>query len=263
MEELTDRIRSELAADELPDADADDLLRACAVLLLTKGPLVTAEDMHNAWAAWAAMREPGHDALVPYVDLPGDVTQPGRPYLDAIRRVADSPISGTFARTLLPYGIPVEDKDRDRLFELYKIVVTSSEALVGRRQAFNTFFITIQGALVAVAGLLLRGSGQVQSKAVALTALAIVGGVIAYSWGSLLRSYGQLNGGKFKVINTLERLFPAAIYTAEWKALGEGRDPAIYRPFTAREAWVPRAFQLIYGLTAILGLLFALGLLKP
>lgn len=164
--------------------------------------------MHNAWAAWAAMREPGHDALVPYADLPGDVAQPGRPYLDAIRRVADSSISGSFAQTLLPYGIPVEDKDRDRLFELYKIVVTSWEALVGRRQAFNTFFITIQGALVAVAGLLLRGSGQVQSKAVALTALAIVGGVIAYSWGSLLRSYGQLNGGKFKVINTLEWLSP-------------------------------------------------------
>ena len=112
MEELTDRIRSELAADELPDADAGDLLRACAVLVLAKGPLVTAEDMHNAWAAWAAIREPGHDALVPYADLPDDAAQPGRPYLDAIRRVVDSSISGSFAQILLPYGIPVEDKDR-------------------------------------------------------------------------------------------------------------------------------------------------------
>ncbi len=43
---------------------------------------------------------------------------------------------------LFPQGIPTDDKQIDRMFELYKIMVTSSEALVGRRQGVNTFFLT-------------------------------------------------------------------------------------------------------------------------
>lgn len=62
----------------------------------------------------------------------------------------------------------------------------------------------------------------------------------------LLVSFGQLNTGKFAVINELEKYLAAAVYSAEWVALGEGKDPRKYRSFTKREVWVPRVFVTAY-----------------
>jgi len=62
------------------------------------------------------------------------------------------------------------------------------------------------------------------------------------------------------VINTIEGYLKAAIYAAEWEALGRGEDPKVYRPFTSREIWVPNAFLALYVLTALATGLFALGI---
>jgi hypothetical protein len=270
IDEIAEEIRSEVTSG-LPDVDTTDLFRGYAVLLLAKGRSVTAEDVHNAWSAWSANHAPDHESLVPFTQLSREIAKADQPFVDAIHRVAAGrglsgppPTSAddAFMRTLMPNGYPTEDKDRERLFEQYKTMVASSESLIGRRQAVNTFFITIQGALVAGVGLLLRGGDHPQQKGTALCALAIAGAVIAYSWGTLLRSLQQLHAGKFKVIDALERFSPAAIYRAEWKALGEGKDPKIYRSFTSREIWIPWAFLIMYGATASVGLLFATGLVK-
>ncbi len=45
-----------------------------------------------------------------------------------------------------------------------------------------------------------------------LLVLTITGGILAGAWRSLLLSFGQLNTGKFAVINRIERLLPVAIY---------------------------------------------------
>lgn len=76
--------------------------------------------------------------------------------------------------------------------------------------------------------------------------LALTGVVLAMAWRSLIRSAGQLNTGKFVVINRIEKLLPVAVYLAEWKALEEGKNPSKYQTFTSRETWVPTTFQVIY-----------------
>ncbi len=113
---------------------------------------------------------------------------------------------------LFPQGIPTDEKQIDRMFELYKIMVTSSEALVGRRQGVNTFFLTINGALLTAAGLVLSNGNDTRVQAGGLLVLTITGGILAGAWRSLLLSFGQLNTGKFAVINRIERLLPVAIY---------------------------------------------------
>ena len=72
---------------EVPE-DADDLFLLYAVLLRAKGPAVTAADVHDAWVAWTAGREPHHSALVPYEDLPIETRAEDEPFADAIRRAA-------------------------------------------------------------------------------------------------------------------------------------------------------------------------------
>jgi hypothetical protein len=74
-------------------------------------------------------------------------------------------------------------------------------------------------------------------------------------------SFGQLNRGKFQVINTLERYLKTAIYAAEWEALGRGEDPKVYRSFTSREIWVPNALLALHILAALAALLVVFGYL--
>ncbi|MFM7527417.1 MAG: hypothetical protein ACKO63_02795 [Nodosilinea sp.] len=74
-----------------------------------------------------------------------------------------------------------------------------------------------------------------------------------------MRNYRLLNRGKYAVILDLETLLPAAPYAAEWKALGEGKDPRRYLPLTHVENWVPRLFGLLYLLLLLAVLLGGQG----
>lgn len=165
-----------------------------------------------------------------------------------------------FDDELFPSGDPPES-DRDFVYDLYKLMVASSEALVSRRQGVNTFFLTANGALLTAIGFFVgRGSGHGTLIALAMVVLTITGGALCIAWQSLLRSFGQLNRGKFAIINRLEREFPVAVYAAEWKALGEGKNPRVYRSFTSREIWVPRALLCVYVVAAVIAAVIAIKL---
>lgn len=158
---------------------------------------------------------------------------------------------------LFPGGIPSSEEDLRRTMELYKLMVASSESLVARRQGVNTFFLTINGAILTAAGLIISTQSDARLQAVGLTVLTVTGAVLALAWRSLIRSFGQLNAGKFAVINRIEELLPVAIYQAEWTALEEGRNPKTYRTFTSREVWTPWTFFAIYCASALAALLAA------
>jgi hypothetical protein len=81
-------IRSAVPPESLPAEDTDELFLIYAVLALAKGLDVEARDIHNAWAAWMSTRDPTHESLVPYDDLPPDVRREDDPYLVAVRSVA-------------------------------------------------------------------------------------------------------------------------------------------------------------------------------
>lgn len=157
----------------------------------------------------------------------------------------------------------LSEQQMQTVFELYKLIVGTSEALVGRRQGVNTFFLTLNGALLTGIGLVLQGGGAQRLVAGGILVIALAGGILSVAWHSLLQSFGQLNSGKFAVINRLEQILPAAIFTAEWKALAEGRNKKVYRTFTSREAWAPRTTGFVYLLVVVLSGLVALGCWKP
>ncbi len=164
---------------------------------------------------------------------------------------------------LLPEGEPESEEERARIFDLYKLMVGTSEALVGRRQGLNTFFLTLNGALLTGIGLIIQGGGEKRLVAGGILIIALAGGILSIAWQSLLKSFGQLNTGKFAVINRLEKLLPAAIFAAEWKALAEGKNKRIYRSFTNREAWAPKTTFGVYAVVAVLSALVLFGCWKP
>ena len=88
LDNLAARIRAAVPADKLPDDDTRALFRTYAVLLLAKGDAVDASDVHNAWSAWMLDRDPTHESLVPFDELPADASRQDEPYLAAIRHAA-------------------------------------------------------------------------------------------------------------------------------------------------------------------------------
>ena len=261
-------IRKHIPPDKLPDEDVSTLLCLYAVLLRAKGVAVTQVDVHDAWSAWMSNRQPDHESLVPHSDLAYDVQKEDQVFVDAIRaaaqEVAESASKGDkFSAVLFPYGPPNHDAAKAQALDLYKIMVGSSESLVTRRQAVNTFFLTINGVLLTGYGLVAQNAGLNRTSGVAILVLAVAGIVLCGAWGSLIKSFGQLNRGKFKVINEIERYLSASIYSAEWEALGRGEDPKVYRSFTSREIWVPWAVGILHAIILIFAILAIANLFGP
>lgn len=264
LDDIAARIRSHIPADRMPDDNAEALLLLYAVLLRAKGTNVTESDIHDAWSAWISTRDEAHESLVTYEDLPPEVREQDAVFASAIRQAAQELDQSNvplpqFEKVLFPSGPPADTETTRQTLDLYKIMVSSSENLVGRRQSVNTFFLTMNGALLTAFGLIVKSSGADKLNALGIFVLAVAGAILCGAWRSLITSFGQLNKGKFQVINTIERYLKTAIYAAEWEALGRGENPKIYRSFTSREIWVPNALLVLHILAALAALLVAFG----
>lgn len=261
IDEIATRIRSRVDPVALPDQPSEDLFRIYAVLALTVGSSVTVSDIHNAWAAWMSGQNSSHESLLPASQLDASVIRSDLPFMSAVKEVANE-IRADFdvdeiMRSMLPNGIPGHSETADFL-TLYQLMVGTSESLVGRRQGVNSFFLTINGLLATVIGFFLRGERFLSRwDAVGIAVVAVIGIVGTYSWWSILKSYGQLNKGKFAIINRMERFLPAAPFEAEWLVLGQGRNLKRYKTFTSLEGMVPVAFAVIYAAAVVIGALLA------
>jgi hypothetical protein len=90
IDDIAKRIQAQLADEAIPDDEPESLMRLYALLALTKGIRVTAEDVHNAWSVWSTDRgEWDHESLVPFSDLSSQAQHLDDQYVAAIRRAAE------------------------------------------------------------------------------------------------------------------------------------------------------------------------------
>ena len=146
-----------------------------------------------------------------------------------------------------------EDKYRAAILEQYKIYVEMADRVSSRRGITNTFFLTLNTLIVTLIGLFWKDKPPEISTPVFGLLLAVALGQCA-AWWAIVNSYSQLNAGKYKVVGALEERLPASPYwSAEWRtALGEGKDPKLYRPLTHVERLVPVLFAIVYVLGFVL-----------
>jgi hypothetical protein len=144
------------------------------------------------------------------------------------------------------------------LVEQYKLYVEMADRVSARRGSTNTFFLTLNTAAVTAIGLLWSGHLRESKWILAFLFAGLIIECMAWFW--LLRSYRQLNSAKYAVVGAVEERLPASPYwSAEWVALGEGRDPARYWPLSHIEQLIPSLFASIY----IFGLVLGLTLQQP
>ena len=82
-------IQEEIGDDVCPFKGYEELYRMYALLALVMGNLASAENVHDAWSAWAASKTPEHTCIVSYYELPPEIADLDEPFAEAIRKVAD------------------------------------------------------------------------------------------------------------------------------------------------------------------------------
>lgn len=130
-----------------------------------------------------------------------------------------------------------------REIELYKLAVEMADRISARRSAANTFYLTVQTALVTVVGLIsptLEGVKWWMSLSISLAGVAL-----SAAWWLQLRSYRDLNRAKFNVILTIEKQLPLQLFSDEWASLKKDPVPG-WRGRYAELGMVERTIPLVF-----------------
>lgn len=138
-----------------------------------------------------------------------------------------------------------EEAKQKELLEIYKLHAELADRVSQRREAANQRYTGMLVGLGAFLAVLIRfGDGGIPESATRLVGLLGMG--LSVSWYVIIRSYRQLNTGKFKALNELEERLAYPFYKREWDLLGEGRDFRRYWRLTVVETSLPSAFFLLF-----------------
>ena len=144
------------------------------------------------------------------------------------------------------------DSTRNEMLEIYKLHAELADRVSQRREGANRLYVSLLVGLMVLSVALLRyGTGDAPARIV-LCAVGIVGALLSASWFVVIRSYRQLNTGKFNTLAELEKKLAYPFFTREWDLLAEGRDWRRYWKLTVVETSLPWIFfALFFGLVIL------------
>jgi hypothetical protein len=149
--------------------------------------------------------------------------------------------SGLFNEIADGQVYPHNEKWYTHLLDQYKLYVEMADRISNRRATANSYFLSVNSAILAFVGYLSsKETGEY------LWLLALAGITLSYLWEALIRSYSNLNTAKFLVIHKIEKRLPISPYDAEWEAMGRGLNSKLYKPITHIERGVPYVFIVLH-----------------
>ncbi|MEW6328127.1 MAG: hypothetical protein AB1487_11150 [Thermodesulfobacteriota bacterium] len=151
-------------------------------------------------------------------------------------------------------NIPQEEYSGDyktHCLEQYKLYIEMTDRISSRRLSANSFFLTVNTLLIGFVGYVHLGAEKATHF---YFLISLAGLILCYTWYRLIRSYDEMNFAKFIIIHAIEKHLPFTIYHAEWEALGRGKDPQKYLPFTKIEKRIPWIFFSLHLFTFLFSL---------
>ena len=139
---------------------------------------------------------------------------------------------------------PAREKYQAHLLEQYKLYVEMADRVSQRRQTANSYFLSINSALLAFVGYI---SSKDPTSTSYLALIGIAGIALSLLWFQIVCSYKNLNTAKYNLIHLIETRLPLNLFGAEWDSMGRGTDPKLYRPLSHVEQWVPWVFVALHG----------------
>ncbi|MBQ9707184.1 MAG: hypothetical protein IJV78_04765 [Clostridia bacterium] len=141
-------------------------------------------------------------------------------------------------------------EDNNLLVEQYKVLLSTSESLIERRQKLTTTYLSIFSVMLPVLSAMLTfEQAFLQLGAFFVSAICII---LCLSWRGTIISYGKSNLAKFAILEEMEKQLPVAMFASEWLVLN--RITTRYKSFTNRETTIPVIFIAIYTIFAVLSL---------
>ena len=138
------------------------------------------------------------------------------------------------------------DSRQNELLGIYKLHAELADRVSQRREGANRLYVSLLVGLGVFLAVLLRfGVGEVPLKIV-LCAVGTIGALLSVSWYVIIRSYRQLNSGKFRALHELEGKLAYPFFKREWELLAEGKDISRYWKLTNVEVGLPCIFFVLF-----------------
>lgn len=142
---------------------------------------------------------------------------------------------------------------RQHFFEQYKLFVESINYTSDLKLRLNTFFLTVNTALITAIGLGFSSQRNIDSSVWHLL-LPLAGVLISVIWFGVTYSYKQRNIIKLRIIHCLEEQLPLALYKTEWGLMEENHSSRIKKFLFSIDLFIPFVFLVCYLLFALFGL---------
>lgn len=136
---------------------------------------------------------------------------------------------------------PSNEKWHSHLLDQYKLYVEMADRISQRRTTANTYFLTVNSAILAFVGYLTS-----KDSTGYMWLLALAGAMLTLFWYNIINSYRNLNTAKWQIVQDIEKRLPISPYDAEWDAVQRGKNPKLYRPISHIESWVPGVFCALH-----------------
>ena len=136
----------------------------------------------------------------------------------------------------------MDDSKRKELLEIYRLHADLADKVSQRREDANRLYVSLLVGLgVFVAALLRFGNGDGYDQPILVSA-GVIGALLSVSWYIVIRSYRQLNAGKFLALHELEEKLAYPFFKREWDLLAEGKNRNRYWKLTNVETGLPIIF---------------------
>lgn len=129
--------------------------------------------------------------------------------------------------------------------DIYRMLVELADKVSQRRQSSNSFYLSVNTALVGASAYLTVGGQQSVWRALMV---AVAGALVSVLWIKSIHTYRSLNAAKFDVIMELEKHLMMAPLSAEWEQLERGENAKRHKPFHKIEvmvAWLMLAVHIM------------------
>jgi len=146
------------------------------------------------------------------------------------------------------------EKFHEHLLEQYKLYVEMADRVGTRRAQTNRFYISLLSGLLAVLSIVVGRNIFSDFQAIVFAVVALLGLALCILWNINIRSYRNLNSGKFKIIHYMEQSLPFPCYDKEWEILKEEKEGKTYLQLTRVEQYVPIILAIPYILLLIYSL---------
>ena len=143
--------------------------------------------------------------------------------------------------------------EKQELLEIYRIHAELADSVSRQRGTANRFYMLVLSGLVVLFSALIQRQNGIP-LGVLMVGFGVFGMLLAAAWYIVIRSYRQLNSGKFKALHELEAKLAYPFFKREWELLEEGQEQKTYWRLTIVETFVPFIFFICFAVLLGIGI---------